>query len=539
MRQKSNLITRKGLRILLASLVFAGSAGLSWGGNSDTSFQDALPGQVKVLETNSKVVVQECSVDLGQSSFVLQDVRIKGRGKMEDQNYTQEDIWEHTPRGLCFVKQKDKILCTLFGLHKFSWGWDFLKGEKKSAVQSAPSITLYPMEKENGDAFHVTAFRVKNSQNEQESDNKGEVFWVSGSKNVHLIVRDSHIQEDLGNAVYQTERFQYAKLFSEVFFDGFKENRSKIYDFLITNKVTLVGEAILPEKAHLVDYGDERSVRFFAITKPQSSDKNLLAYNPMEAQGHFKELGLKSAEIKAPVQIKVDEVSFDENDGIAVRSEKYDQLVKEIARRSNSEGAVLYMTIKDESGKERVVALNKCKSIPYILGRMLREVCCDSKNQPADAQKLFLSRFSVFLQSKFLAFKDKNHPYLPRFQGDKGNWSKEDQEIYEAWFEEGISFEEFSNFIAQKKLNIVPAKQDMMLSNIEEGVAQNWFNKEKIEQLMALLHAKNDDGHTMVSLRNIKDHWLSIRTQCFNDDLKEVTITINGEQKSFPKNTAK
>ena len=484
----------------------------------EDQFSSNLTQQLNQLETDGHITSVCTQVKLGDHAFSLEDSRIKGRGKMEDKNYTKTGVWESLPRGCCAVKYDGKAIYWLNGLRKFSWGLDFLDEAKQKFLGRASNITVYPIEKENGDTFHVGAF-----------EHEGEKFWVSGSKNVHLVVRDEHIDEDLNNAAYQdngndTDRFHYAKLFSQTFFETLKDSQHKkaVLDFLSKNRCTFVGEAILPEKSHLVDYGEEKGVRFFAITRPQDSDTNLLAHNPMEAKEIFEQLTLKSAEIGDPITLTNNDIHY-ENNVPHIIGEAYKELVQAIAKKENSEGAVLYMTASD-GNTTKTVALQKCKSIAYIIQRMLREITLNKRNGEEEAKKLLQCRLALLKQNKILTFPDKNHLYQEQFSDGSESLTTTEQELQTSWPNDIIAFDNFRTFGYKKRYNIIEAKQEMVLSDQEAQLIDGWIKDKMLAAHQAITQARTStEGPALVNQSNNKDHWMDFWKKA-QEDAKNTAI---------------
>ena len=270
--------------------------------------------------------------------FTLVDV--KPSAHQDDQVYARSaELRQLVPRGLCFVFGADSApLHTLAGLHKFGYRED----EYFSVGPVGDTTHLVYTEKANGECFHVSAF--------------GD-YIVMGSKNVHMLVRHQHIQEDM--QLYTETRYSYARRMSMKFLELYAPQLDNIVAELSQSGATWVAECCTLDSPHIVEYVRD-TMPFFAITRPP-----LYAHGgAIAVRTELTAMGPKEAE-KLFIRLGVERVTMN------VSSSNSDQALQNLhwAHLENSEGAVVYEVT--EQGAVRHIY--KLKSHEYVLWRAVRE----------------------------------------------------------------------------------------------------------------------------------------------------------------------
>jgi energy-coupling factor transporter ATP-binding protein EcfA2 len=296
----------------------------------------------RILENVANGVFREVkrTVVLGGVKFVNVDISI-AHGFNEEKLYSNDDTRLILPRGLSFISvftsdNSEKYIAIIRGHPKF--GYD---GDCRTPMADT-GVTWVYSRKENGECGHVSGFIYN-----------GIRYLVIGSKNVHMILREDSIDEDLQNAVYQDQRYTFAVKIAKILVAKYASSIAKIVSFSIEKDVTLCCEAIT-DCQHIVDYYGEHKLLFFAITSIRESvDSPITWCNPILAQEHFLELGLDSV-----TEIK-----------IASTPEELQELYNYIRSQENSEGGVI--NVLDADGN--VVYVYKYKNDMYVLLRAGRE----------------------------------------------------------------------------------------------------------------------------------------------------------------------
>ncbi|KAI3633094.1 hypothetical protein MIR68_009169 [Amoeboaphelidium protococcarum] len=286
------------------------------------------------------------------SSFSVITTRIGGP---DDSLYAKSrQLWELLPRGCSQVYDTftGRQVGTVQGLRKFGY-YNDRDSAPYGDYRAADSICA--MIKENGENAQVSAF-----------EHDGILYWVAGSKNVHIIFRTAN---DLSHEQYHDQRYSFALPIARWVCDNAPTD---FQQWLAENKYTACGEALFRDSRHLVDYGEvEDHIRFFAVTQSASVDLNqfgITALSPPQFSKLFSEkFGLKVAQsyrvisCKDPDQVK--------------------QLMVDIASLQNCEGCVLNWTrhtgsqlnSSNQEFQEQVVYMCKVKSVSYALERCIRQ----------------------------------------------------------------------------------------------------------------------------------------------------------------------
>jgi len=298
--------------------------------------QDLLPSheaRLKELVTNGTLKSVSKSSIFDGVEITTVDHTIKKRYD-EDSLYIDPELRRLLPRGLCLIYIGEVLVSALTGLQKFGYEGDYISPKKDRAVS-----WVYTR-KENGECGHVYAF--------SHDDIK---YIVFGSKNVHMVLRASNIEDDL--SLYMEERYKYANKIAKLFLDKHNSSLERVIDFCIEHNVTLTCEAIFLDSQHLVVY-QEDSLKFFGITSLIESEQSPITWcNPMIAKDHFISLELDS----------VTEIEFT-NDHC-----EWEKIKEKIRSDFNSEGGVVYLLDKDGN----VVFIFKFKNDMYVFWRAVRE----------------------------------------------------------------------------------------------------------------------------------------------------------------------
>ncbi|KAI3642174.1 hypothetical protein MP228_011729 [Amoeboaphelidium protococcarum] len=250
-------------------------------------------------------------------SFTVISTRIGGP---DDSLYARSrQLWETLPQGCSQVydSASGRLVGTVQGLRKFGYY------QERDAVpygDYACADSVYAIIKENGENAQVSAFQ-----------HDGILYWVAGSKNVHIIFRTA---TDLDHEQYQEQRYAFALPIARWICGNAP---AKFQKWLADNKFTACGEALFQESRHLVDYGDvEDQIRFFAVTQSVTMDVDefgLTALSPLE----FSKVYIEGFKLKVAQQYRV--ISCKDSDQVR-------QLLVDIASLKNCEGCVLYWTSK-------------------------------------------------------------------------------------------------------------------------------------------------------------------------------------------------
>lgn len=218
--------------------------------------------------------------------------------------------------------------------------------------------------KENGKACHLAVFEIENN-------GENIRFYVSGSKNVHIVFRTlEDIPDD--NILHNRAARSMIKMISELK-DSEKE---KFLSLLSKTGFVANFEFLLPEDQHIVDYQlKEDTPRFLTFSGRRILNDSFInvfgkCVNPMEAISWAKSIGLPVAEV------------CDEYD---MNPQNLKKIIDQVRQEEKSEGSVFYF-IKNQ----KVIGLWKLKSLWYIMFRAIREKIV---RLPIDYNKLIKKRF--------------------------------------------------------------------------------------------------------------------------------------------------
>ncbi|KAI3632449.1 hypothetical protein MIR68_009555 [Amoeboaphelidium protococcarum] len=313
---------------------------------------DNVQGKFNKISSRVKSMHRTFYIRSTSSSFAVITTRIGGP---DDSLYAKSrQLWELLPRGCSqiFDTLTGRQVGTVQGLRKFGY-YNDRDSAPYGDYRAADSICA--MIKENGENAQVSAF-----------EHDGILYWVAGSKNVHIIFRTA---DDLSHEQYHDQRYAFALPIARWVCVNAPTNFQR---WLADNKYTACGEALFKDSRHLVDYGKvEDHIRFFAVTQSVSVDLNkfgLTALSPQQFSKIFSEkFGLKIAQSYRVISC---------NDPDLVK-----QLMIDIASLQNCEGCVLYWTrhtgallnSSNQEYEEQVVYMCKVKSVSYALERCIRQ----------------------------------------------------------------------------------------------------------------------------------------------------------------------
>ena len=345
------------------------------------------------LHKRITVIDNEFQIASHADPFVVISVRVKG---IDDPVYSKSRaVWSAIPRGQSWVyDQSGQLLGSVQGSRKFG------NFEDRSVLPfgSLDKVRYFrAMEKENGENAQVSAFRTQN----------GSLYWLAGSKNVHVVFKDA---KDLLAPCYQDTRYRFAVIIANLVT---KQLSSDFQSWLADNKYTAVGEAILDNSQHLVDYcGAENHIRFFALTdfKEIEDDMSLIACPPNVATEHFKRFRLRTPTLSQEVEYIPGSAAFND-------------FIRDITMQSNSEGCVLYGTnCKDVEENACVTYMCKVKTVSYVLERAVRQATFQRMTALELIQNIEQTAKKIFQQSEYHEAVEKwmntrLHPVLVDFSG--------------------------------------------------------------------------------------------------------------------------
>lgn len=380
--------------------------------------------------SNKYVKTVADSVTLCGHTIGIQEHIIKG---LDDKVYeSQRDIWEVVPRGSGVYTYDGVAVARIMGLRKFGYA-----GAPYGYAAEATHAIL--IEKENGECAHISAFVAPDDK---------KPWWIAGSKNVHVAFPHD-CDFALVEAAYTAERYKYALKIARVWHTMLKtlESALLLHSRTADLKVTLCGEAILADSEHIVAYEQKDILKFYAITEDTPSARGLTAYCPEEALGIFRAFGLPCAVISRPYKLG---------------SAEYKEALEIVARRTNSEGVVVY----GMNGCAKVCCLWKEKSYPYVMERVVREATINGKSLHQIRRRVAqrLGDHDDSLRAYFANWEASRFPWLLRFAAwlrlaghipAKNGWSVQSQ-----WLTLQKTFQEVSDADVLEAVSATVAKSE-------------------------------------------------------------------------------
>ena len=329
--------------------------------------------------SNTSVRVVKSSIQMYGHNFESTEQLIVG---LDDTIYEKNrDLWETIPRGNGIYTIDGTHVACISGLRKF--------GYCGSPYGYSDAInTVVFVDKENGECAHIGAFQYN-----------GELYWIAGSKNVHVIFKMGDFMT--AESVYTADRYRYAIKIARVWNAQSLRNPSVIefHKYLTNTGYTACGEAILSDSEHIVSYDIKDIIKFYALTSPGlSSLEGLTAVNPSDTHSKFVEFDLPTAALSRVY---------------LYNSIEYNEACEIVARRINSEGVVAYGI----DNNNHVICMWKEKSYPYVMERVVREQIIHDKThrQIRKRVKQRLEDHDVSLRSYFKQWEADRFPWLLAF----------------------------------------------------------------------------------------------------------------------------
>jgi|SaaInlStandDraft_4_1057021.scaffolds.fasta_scaffold00658_18 hypothetical protein len=294
-------------------------------------------------------------VIIGEVNFEIVDWSIAHRG-CDDAVYQKKknrEVWERLTRGMCFIFADGDLIHVSAGNRKFG---DEAGPYEADVPEGAVKVAEIYTTKENGAKMNLSMF---------EHPRIGTVVTV-GSKNVHLVFRLDHSDEDLALPLYSEVRYGFVSKFARLINQHLTTKmsvgqRDSFICEAIDNGCNYNFEACLLTDQHLVSYERDMLI-FFAITKYNESSNGLVAESPLVSIDRMSDLGFDVTRIHK-------QVPFSDVEDVSERDEIRDQFFKQ----SNSEGAVVYVVYRYPDGSTHVGFVYKYKNRNYVGWRAVRE----------------------------------------------------------------------------------------------------------------------------------------------------------------------
>ena len=222
----------------------------------------------------------------------------------------------------------------------------------RDAVSAGLLIELSMLDKANGENAQVSFF-------------PGTGQWVLCSKNVSLLAANA---SELELPQWSDRRYRFARHVAESWFaqlSALTDASCKLLEQTLAYG-TLVGEMIGGSSAHLVDYGPERRLQWFAIV-PNHGDE--FCWPPSRSIAFMRNAGLPTVNLKpvVPAALASAEEVFKALQESCLATER-------AALQEVGEGYVMYLTsLSCDNTRSHVVHLGKMKSADYRLLRRMRD----------------------------------------------------------------------------------------------------------------------------------------------------------------------
>nr|CCC92006.1 conserved hypothetical protein [Trypanosoma congolense IL3000] len=311
---------------------------------------------------------QARSVQIGCHRFVVTERTITGANNAIYRR--NQKLWEHVPRGdarVFAVSEGGSVftcVCALRGLRKFGL-FDDCYG---SSVEIDGAFAFELIDGEGG---HVSAFTYGNER-----------YWLVGGNATYLVVRFDVSEEDIisnfsddtvqggvlggekGMMHHWTTSIpaRITRLWGKTLQSLHKGSASSLHEFLASTGYTACFDAVLHECGHLVDYGPEEHLRFYALTERDQTSLEGLCVDPVVSVERLLFYGL-------PVVRFYSEQGSDKPAVLELGKNEYLEYRDHVAREVGSRGAVLYGVKRDGT----VVRLWKLPSHAYGMERAAQE----------------------------------------------------------------------------------------------------------------------------------------------------------------------
>lgn len=468
-----------------------------------TEFVDVPNDLVQIVNLSQSIKIDfvQKNTTIGDLIFTTIDVKLSQWSK-EDLLYSDDNIRRLLPRGLCFVfvieNNFNKWIYTLYGHPKFGDIVDrkcqFLS--KGITINDVDNMTKVYRRKENGECVHWGAFKYLN-----------ETYEIIGSKNVHMILRNTFCNSDI--ELYQDQRYTFARKMARLVNTY---DKSKILDYLCLTSNVLCGEGCFTDSQHFVKYGYD-VIFFFAVTGQRTTNSDpITKISPLEIDNFVRSFNLPTVTETIVCQ-----------SGDLVEKNNIDTYFE---KQENSEGAVV--SCIDTMGN--TMYMYKHKNHWYVAQRALREQM--KKNA---STKAILSRFS------------RLHIKLDNFDSIIDRFLK-----FNAWYRQGISVEQrktfFENWVTMTEIfqTLTTDQQNeyLIMHNTYEkslntlyvvlmmappGSGKSFLARSLIKILkknkINAFHTEQDD---FVDFKNAKKKYQEIILQKANDSKLDVLILAKG-----------
>ena len=210
-------------------------------------------------------------------------------------------------------------------------------------------------------AISVTKLQKANGENVQVSYHAATGQWVLCSKNVSIL---ASCASELELPQWADRRYRFARQIGALWFvqmTALEESSRKTLKETLAS-ATLIGEMVGGSGAHLVQYGQDRKLQWFAVV-PHDGDE--ACWLPSQSQSFFQRMGLPTVDFGNE---KVYRTSTDLLDALG-------QMVLTVEKASLAEageGYVIYLS--GQVGQANaVISMAKLKTAEYRLLRRMRD----------------------------------------------------------------------------------------------------------------------------------------------------------------------
>jgi len=297
------------------------------------------------LETLQNFRTVSRTITLGDINIVTTDYQATGR--IDDVTYQKDkELWEYLPRCFATIKHNNSVIRIICGLRKFG-----NENEFGSVIQNNEILCReFYLNKANGEYSSFSTFRINSI-----------LFYVFRSKNVSMVLRSTHINEDFTQ--YNEPRYMFAKEMATTFLNIFnklpEDKKAMIIERTLVDTISM--EYCAHQHQHIVDYNGVTTLYPFITTNYNSSKFGLTSELPDKTFEWFDSVGIPHVPYIYVVNLNNKDYNRDK-----IRNSIYTE--------DNSEGAVVYQTvINTVTNVERVYKVYKYKNFKYIFWRAVRE----------------------------------------------------------------------------------------------------------------------------------------------------------------------
>ncbi|CAK9062974.1 unnamed protein product [Durusdinium trenchii] len=300
--------------------------------------------------------------------LVLHDValtRSRLKNRSEDTLFAEDaSLRRCLRRGLSFLESgTGGISVVRRGLPKF---FDLESGTLEARTTPGSTLLMESLRAAEGaSSLAVTRLEKANGENAQVSYHADSAKWVLCSKNVSLLASTA---SELQLPQWQDRRYRFARQIGAVWFLQLSklEDSSQLCLRETLSSATLIGEMVGGSGAHLVQYGPERQLRWFAMV-PHEGDE--ACWSPSRSQAFFKAMGLPTVDFAASPPLRAAK-----GEALLAQLAPLAAAVEAAPVADAGEGAVIYVTATPkEAEEEKVIHLGKLKTAEYRLLRRMRD----------------------------------------------------------------------------------------------------------------------------------------------------------------------